>query len=335
MKPPFHFHRGEGPASVRTGHAMIEPFERELNEARGRRSRAGAGTAGAWIVLLAVAVAPSSLFAQERIDEQRELAPDGRLELAVISHAIRIAAWDRDTVHLSGTYDPDTERLEVSGDERSITIRIEQERGRRGGGPGTLELRVPRGAYLSVATVSGDVSLDGPSGTVRATTVSGGIRLTGSPERAELQAVSGAIDLDGVVPDLTLHTVSGNLRIRGAIRRLDVQSVSANVDFEGDEPMERIRVNTVSGAVRIASRLAPRAAVELESHSGRITLRLPADTSAEYAASSFSGRINNRLTSHEPRSAPRSHTLHFTVGDGSARVRISTFSGRITLEPVT
>ncbi len=312
---------------------MIEPFEQDMNEARGPRSPAGAGAAGAWIVLLALAVAPSLLFAQESIDEQRALAPDGRLELAVISHAIRIEAWDRDTVHLSGTYDPDTERLEVSGDERSLAIRIEQDRGRRGAPARTLELRIPRGAHLSVATVSGDLSLDGPSGTVRATTVSGGIHLTGSPEMAELQTVSGAIDLEGSAADLRLQTVSGALRIRGPVRRLDASSVSGTVNFEGDEPMDRIRVNTVSGAVRIASRLAPQAAVDLESHSGRVTLRLPPDTPAEYDAGSFSGSIDNRLTAHEPGSARMRRTLQFTVDDGSARVRISTFSGRITLEP--
>ena len=69
-----------------------------------------------------------------------------------------------------------------------------------------------------------------------------------------------------------------------------------------------------------------------ESHSGDITLTLPANVSAEFEASSFSGDFRNAFGSNGSKSQyGPGRTLNFTAGDGDARVSITTFSGDVDL----
>jgi hypothetical protein len=302
--------------------------------AKALATQAGATKAWMALLLLMMVAAPSPLLGQERIDERRPLAADGRVDLAVVSHGVRVEAWDRNEVHLTGTLDPNTQRLEVRGDEGSLRIHIEHQRDVRNPYAGSLELRIPRGARVSVATISGDLQIQGTTGAVRANSVSGSIQLDGSPSTAELQTVSGGIVARGTVGDLRLQTVSGNVRVSGSIERFEAQSVSGRIEMEGSGSLQRVRANSVSGPIRIAGPLADGAGVELESHGGAVTLQVPRDTSADYELTSFSGAIRNRLTEAQPGSERWSNTLRFTVGQGSSRVRINSFSGGITVEPL-
>ncbi|MEX2530517.1 MAG: DUF4097 family beta strand repeat-containing protein [Gemmatimonadota bacterium] len=308
---------------------------RRRGEGRGKPARVPIFLSALVLIASPFVLAPVPLVAQEQIDERRPLARDGHLRIQAVNHAVRVEAWDQDEVHLTGTIDPLTQRLEVSGDERSVSIEIRHEGGESRNGPaGSLELRVPRGAMLSIGTVNGDLSIEGvEGGTVNVSTVNGAIRMDGSPATAALQTVNGPIEFEGSTDDLQLHLVSSDVQIRGAPRRVNVQSVSGRIDLQADEAMESIRVNTVAGEVVIAGALTSRSSVEVQSHGGPVILRLPAGTPAAYEVSTFSGSIQNRLTDDEPRTVPRSNTLRFVVGDGSAQVRLNSFSGSITLEP--
>jgi DUF4097 and DUF4098 domain-containing protein YvlB len=285
-------------------------------------------------LLLAATTMPLSLAGQDRVDERRPLASDGRLDVQVVAHEVRIEAWDQDEVHVTGTLDSSAQRFEISGSDRSLNVRIEHQRGEWNRSSGTLELRVPRGARVSVTTMSGDLSFEGVAGTVRAQVVSGAIRLRGAPSSADLQAVSGPIEVTGPVDDLQVQAVSGDIRVRGAVSRVSASAVSGHVRIDVEGVAERIRANNVSGGVEVSARLAPRATVDLESHSGTLILRVPVDTAADFDLESFSGSIRNQLTGDEPRSVRWSNTLGFRIGDATARVRMSTFSGSLVLEPL-
>lgn len=321
-----------------------------------RRSTSPAGGPwgrGALLALLATVAAPGApavdatsdgeralaraagLAAQERIDERHPLRGDGRLDVHATAHSIRVEAWDREEVRVTGTLDPDRERLEATGDDRALALRVVRDG--RGGGTSparSLEIRVPTGARLSVGTVSGAVEVEGVSGSARVSSTSGAIRLRGDPASAALHTVSGTIEVEGAVPDLELNSVSGSLRARGVGGRLEAHTVSGAVEVAAERPLDRFRAHTVSGRVEVAGALSPQGTVTVESHSGPVTLRLPPDTPAEYEVSSFTGSIENRITDQEPRTLRWGRHALLTVGAGSARVRIETFSGRIALEPL-
>lgn len=288
------------------------------------------------LMALTVAAAwPGSLVGQERVDETRSLQPDARLSLNAVAHDVRVETWDRNEVHLTGTIDSDHQELEISGDERALNIRIRHERDTRSDFSGSLHLRVPRGVRLSVQVVSGELELEGLTGEVQAHTVSGDLILSGSPSRAELHSVSGEVRVTGAVGEMDLHTVSGSVEARDVGGRIEAHSVSGGIEIEAGSTLERVRAQSVSGHVDLSGGLNSSSDVEVQSHSGQVRLRLPGGAGARYEVDTHSGSISNRLTSdepHSPRYGPGRH-LDFTVGDGSARVRVNSFSGSVILEP--
>jgi DUF4097 and DUF4098 domain-containing protein YvlB len=97
--------------------------------------------------------------------------------------------------------------------------------------------------------------------------------------------------------------------------------------------LERCRLETVSGDVRVDAELGKGASLQAESVSGGIELRLPGSVAADFVVSTFSGEIENELGP-----APARHNRHsteteleFQAGGGGARVELETLSGDITL----
>jgi hypothetical protein len=279
---------------------------------------------------------PMVLHGQDRVEEVRSLAPDGRLSVAAVRHAVTVQVWDRDEVEVVATLDEDREELEISGDERDLSIEIQHARGGMRGpsGSATLELRVPAGIRLELSTVSGSQQVAGLTGSVRMSSTSGSQLLEGAPSSADLNVVSGSVQVTGVIPELRVNAVSGRVEIEGVEGRVDVSAVSGSVRIEASQPLEQLRVKAVSGSIQVSGPFTSRASVELETHSGSVTLQVPSATPAAYELDTMSGSIRNGISGDEPRS-PRfgpGRSLDFRVGDATARVRIQTFSGGIRLE---
>lgn len=108
---------------------------------------------------------------------------------------------------------------------------------------------------FSVHSTSGDLKLTKLSGTdLSASTVSGGIGLSGSALSGELSAetVSGEMDFSGVsAQTVQTETVSGGLRYEGKAQELHGDSVSAPLDAVLSECPETVEMEAVSGALSL------------------------------------------------------------------------------------
>ncbi len=156
-------------------------------------------------------------------------------------------------------------------------------------------VRVPAGTKLSANTVSGDVIARGLRGDTEVHSVSGDVRLTDvEGATVEAQTVSGSIELDGVnATELGAETVSGDIDFRGEIR--------------------------------------PRGDYDLKTLSGDVVMRIPRGTGAEITGSTFSGDFHSdfSITSRTTSRFTRSQRISGTIGDGSARIRVESFSGDV------
>ncbi len=272
--------------------------------------------------------------AQQPIEARHDLRPDARLSIGAIHHALTITVWDRDEVEVVGTLDPATERLEVTGSDSDLSIQIETDRGRSGTANGRLELRVPPGVRLSAATVSGSIRAEGLTERARLSTVSGSVELDADVRDAELNSVSGGVQVRGAIPRVEVNSVSGNVGLMGVGGRIEVSIVSGDVRIEADTPVEHLRGNTVSGRFELTGALTSNASVEVRSHSGAIRFRIPQSTPVDAEIETLSGAIRNGLTTDEARS-PRfgpGNSLVFRIGEGTARLRVTSFSGSVSLE---
>jgi len=175
---------------------------------------------------------------------------------------------------------------------------------------------------------SGRIRAAGIGDRVRVITGSGGIELERIAGEATLTAGSGSISFARCSGGVSAQTGSGHVTIDHSGGRTNVRAGSGSIDIDGASA--DTRVTTGSGRLRVNGNPASGAYWDLDTRSGSVTLELPSDASFRLNAHTLSGRIHTNfpITMEEENSR---RTLRGRVGDGSARVEVSTGSGSITI----
>jgi DUF4097 and DUF4098 domain-containing protein YvlB len=206
---------------------------------------------------------------------------------------------------------------------------------------GDLDLRIKSGATrardvkgtLLVDTGSGSVDVQGVQGDVTVDTGSGRVEVADvrADGRVLVDTGSGSVDVTGVrAEDLSVDTGSGRVDLSDVdVKQLAVDTGSGGV--EGDRvAADEMVVDTGSGGVDLGLVRMGRGPYGIDTGSGGIRLEVPADISADFDVETGSGSIVADL---EGVDLDRRHRreAHFTVGDGDARVRLSTGSGSVRI----
>jgi hypothetical protein len=285
------------------------------------------------LVLGALLLASAGAFAQEdktrargelreEFHQSYPLSPQGRVTLKNISGAVRITAWDRAEVRVDAVKHANTrERLDeakITVDARSadsvhIETRYPEEAFRRDRSdrdwntrrdPASVDyvVSVPRGARLeSIEVISGRLDIEGTTGGVHASCISGRFTARNLAGDAKLSNVSGTLEatFDKIddASNVTLNNVSGQLIINfpsdtnGTIKANTLSGQIANNlglpvrrgeyighDLSGQlgRGGARIKLNNVSGGIRIQRAADGRTATSvtnLISDAGRTSVR--------------------------------------------------------------
>ncbi|WP_433551383.1 DUF4097 family beta strand repeat-containing protein [Micromonospora zamorensis] len=140
-----------------------------------------------------------------------------------------------------------------------------------------VSLAVPADVLADLGLVAGSVVA---SGLRRQTTVhvtAGQITLMGLRGNTSATITSGPVEALGVRGDLTLETVSGEVILAdSAAERVRAQTVSGAITCDLDNPRRsEIRLTTISGSITVRVREDSDLAVQLHTASGRITSGFP------------------------------------------------------------
>ena len=196
----------------------------------------------------------------------------------------------------------------------------------------------PAGTRLTVNSISGNIHSTDIKGDLALESVSGTVRIANAGRVSSARSVSGDVHITDTRVEGTLEagSVSGNVIARGVeARRLSLGSVSGNVTFD-TVTCERVDANTVSGNVEFSGPLARSGRYDLKSHSGDVRVTVDRGAGFEVDANSFSGsvRADMPITQRTHQTDPdrnRRRSLQGVVGDGSAVLNLTTFSGSIVL----
>lgn len=223
---------------------------------------------------------------------------------------------------------------------------------------------VPRGAGVTIESISGDVTVEGVDGETHVEIVSGDGRFTALARLVEAETVSGDLRLTDVRSDdaLSAETISGRIDVEGVrAPRLEVSTVNGAVALRGAE-CRRVEVRTLSGTVTFDGVLAADGRYEFESHSGDVRLTVPDGSGFDLEAESLSGELRSEIpillvgggdraiasgrggrsidgtaggavtgTIRGTSTLRGSRSVNGTAGGGGARVELSTFSGDMTI----
>ncbi|MFN7782338.1 MAG: DUF4097 family beta strand repeat-containing protein [Lysobacterales bacterium] len=278
--------------------------------------------------------------AQTPIDETRTLSSDARVSVSNIKGSIRIVGVEGSTLRLRGQLGENAELKLSADDPEAVSIEIEYPSssgwgwGVSSGGDTDLEIELPNDARLDVEAVSASIDVRGVSGrSLKIGAVSGDVDVRDSaPQRLDLETVSGGQRIRTGASEIDLASVSGSIEVEAnAALRLRAEAVSGSVDLRLPQPIDELRVETVSGEVRASAGPSASGLLRIETLSGALRLELPAATSARIEAESFSGRIRSPVGEVVREDYGPGSSLDASLGDGAARIRLETFSGAIDL----
>lgn len=281
--------------------------------------------------------------AQVQTDRERRVFPvsaGSAVEVSNISGEVRIAAGTGDSVVVEsvrrGRSRGDELRLEMRQAGNRVVVRVTGSRSNRSGGSIDITVTAPRDAAVVARSVSGSVALTGIDGEARLETVSGNVDVIRAPNVALAKTVSGTVTVrQSASPGtMTLGTVSGSvvasdLKARG----LDATTVSGTVRLERIDA-QRVLAKSVSGGVDFEGPIAAGGRFEFTSHSGDVRLRLPAGSSFDLSADTYSGRLTTDfpITLRSTRSSRgASRAIRGVAGDGAAQLLLRSFSGSVTV----
>jgi DUF4097 and DUF4098 domain-containing protein YvlB len=296
------------------------------------------------IHVLALAVctglAAGPLFAGTPINQTRPLDPRGRIEIDNLKGTIKVSAWDRNEVRITGTLGDGVEKLVVDGDEDNLEVRVQYPK-RLGAwrsdrtGPTDLVLQVPLRASLDIESVSADISVDGVAPEeLDVDTVSGDVTIAAAPRSADINSVSGDLGLTINSREAKAETVSGEIVLKGRLDgEVHAETVSGDITIDSrGERVRRLSTGTVSGDADVRVGLADGGEIKSETVSGEIRLHLPKSLSARVSGESFSGDLDapEPAKVHSEEFGP-GKALEARYGAGAGEIRLESFSGDAVL----
>ncbi|HVW05214.1 MAG TPA: DUF4097 family beta strand repeat-containing protein [Vicinamibacterales bacterium] len=323
-----------------------------MNLRRDRSFVTGAAFALAVLALATVPLEARAAAEQDQTDRQTRvvsIGASGSLEIKNVSGDVTVTAGSGTDARIEFTK---RARGKTAADVRrgldEVTVDIEQQSGRvtvethypnRDRGRNdvnvdiTFVITAPAGTRVTASTVSGNVRVENIKGNLSASTVSGDVALVGVGTVADAKTVSGSVKATDIAGNdsLSLTSVSGDILIdRVSARRLDGSTTSGNVTAMGITS-ERASLHSLSGNVSYSGALARSGRYELQSHSGDVTLNPSGTVGYELQASTFSGHITPGADMVVKSISPGPSNVRATVGDGSATVAITTFSGNVEI----
>ena len=197
--------------------------------------------------------------------------------------------------------------------------------------PGQLEIKADRPKTRGVSiSISYDLAVPVQT-TVLAETASGSIRLAHLQGDMDARTASGSVRMQDVTDgSAKLKSASGSIRIeRATLTSCNMHTASGSLTCDQINCPDIVG-NTASGSVRVTCtpETSPELRADLSTSSGSVRLDLPQGFAGKVEMSTHSGSVSTKLPITGKVSKKR---LSGTVGDGDGYVRLATASGSVRL----
>ena len=193
----------------------------------------------------------------------------------------------------------------------------------------------PQNTRVRLFTLSGNLKAVDIRGELSLETTSGNVWIENASRIATAKSKSGAVELTNVDSDgaLDAGTFSGSVILKNVkARRIKAGCISGRIVVQ-DVETGQLDAQTISGDVTFSGVFAKAGRYDLKTNSGNVRAEVGGQTGFQLEANTFSGRVHSDFTvggAQEPDGRGRARTsLSGTVGDGSATLNVTTFSGNV------
>jgi putative adhesin len=236
-----------------------------------------------------------------------------------------IEGWDRDELE-----------VEIDRDEAGVSVRREGSRvvvtreGRRGRQrEAEFVVRVPRWAAIEVAGQSLEITVRGTGNALVIANMRGDIRVEDATGDVTISTMQGEVDVIDVTGRVVASSQSDDVtlvRVRGQIT---VHATDGHLTLE-DIESSSVEAETQDGDIDFEGSILPGGEYGFFVHDGDATIAIPESSSARVSASTFDGEFESEFPVRVERYIG-GREFEFLIGDGSARIRVQVFDGKIQL----
>lgn len=199
-----------------------------------------------------------------------------------------------------------------------------------------LTITAPAGTRVTARSIAGSIRAADMTGELSLITTSGDVQVVRARRVSAAKSTSGRVEISEVDSDAPVEagSISGDIVVNKVkASRLELSTISGQVVIQ-DVACDRLEAQSLSGDVEFTGPLVKGGRYELNSHSGNVKVAVAGGTGFELEANSWSGNVQSELqmTGTQPASSgrfPRRKELKGVVGDGSAILEITTFSGNV------
>ena len=196
----------------------------------------------------------------------------------------------------------------------------------------TYIVKTPAGTRVNINSLGGDVVVTGIKGDTGVEVAGGDITVSGS-RVSRVKTMGGDVRLTDVDSDgmLDVGTLGGNIEItRAKARRLAAETMGGDLTAR-DVAAEDASLKTMAGDVVFGGPLARNGRYELRTHSGEVHFDVSGNAGFELDATTFSGTVRAAAELGLKPTTSTNRSLRGTVGDGSARIYMSSLSGDVLI----
>ncbi len=251
--------------------------------------------------------------------------PGTGLDVEVFRGEVVVRVWDRSEVRVVSR---PAGRVEVRPTNGTLKVRSHLERG--GMSPTDVELTVPRAMSLAVRGTFLTADVSGVGGEVSIETTHGNVQLAGGRGYVSARSVQGTVTCRDAEGRIELASANGGVEVSGVSGTLEVESVNGAIVLR-DVRSASVEASTVNGGIVYAGTLDQNGRYELSTHNGDVTVSVPTGANATISASTFGGAFESDFPVVLREAGGGGRQITITLGDGGARLNLSSFNGSIRL----
>ena len=278
------------------------------------------------MVVLTIMAGMLTVAAVQQTDTVVSVEPGSRLVIESFRGEVTVNTWDRHEMRVVGDH---SSRTYVEIDRSRSAVRLSAD---TWAGPAQVdyEITVPVSMDIDIRGTFVSANIDGVEGEIRVFSTNGDIDVRGGRGFVQLETVNGRVELAGAAGNVDVQTTNGRVTIVDATGDITAESVTGSITLDGIESSE-VRAETTSGGIYYDGTIVDGGRYSLSAHSGDVVVAMSEGVNATFSVSTFSGNLDTAFPVTVTGTRSRGRPFSFTLGDGSARVELQSFSGDIEL----